>query len=81
MTMEDDGDGECLALSLYVFIYGTVSYLFGLKNASSCFFFFSQPSWKQRVRTYGLMNPLKCPPDALRINILRKVCSPKLLCL
>lgn len=40
MTMEDDGDGECLALSLYVFIYGTVSYLFGLKNASSCFFFF-----------------------------------------
>lgn len=39
MTMEDDGDGECLALSLYVFIYGTVSYLFGLKNASSRFFF------------------------------------------
>lgn len=59
MTMGDDGDGECLALSLC--IYATVSFLFGLKNGSSYFFLLVvfRQSWKQKVRTYGFMNPLK----------------------
>lgn len=68
--------------SLYLCIYATVSFLLGLKNATSYFFFFLslvfRPSWKQSVGTYGLMNPLKGQADALWINILRKVLSPKL---
>lgn len=79
MTMGDDGDGEWLALSMYI----CHCFLFvGLKECYFLFFFFLslvfRPSWKQSVGTYGLMNPLKGQADALRINILRKVLSPKL---